>query len=618
MTYTEAAVEVLRLVGRPLHYKKIAQLAVERGLLSHVGKSPEITMSQRLAALLRKDRGDAPIVKVKPGVFGLKEFSKEVLEAAREGDVHSMEIELPAPSEEDVVVEGGAEEVGGEPVEEPIPTPSLPGVDSFPEEEDDDEPLLGRPSAPPEPTEGDGEEASRGKKKRRRRRRKSKEREEATTEASVEPRPASERLPSAARPMADTLADAIEEVLQAGPKHIRSFLDIARELVQRGRLEGSPRALAPTVAAAVRGDDARRRASARRVRFRVTPQGVRLVAWDVPGDAMRAEREARRLAARQRRKVREELLRRLDALPAEGFVELVASWLCAEGVSSIRGLLPPTGASGYHLAGQLSRGGLEARLAVWVLRGTPVTRQEVISLRGALHHYGPASVGWIVTTGRVESDARDEASMPGAAPVALVDGAGLAEALERAGIGVHRVQLPLAVLDAELLEQLGGGRVSKQNGRAEARRETALGRAGDSDGQGGVPSELDEETSTGGSRRRRRRRRRSGDDASTSDAAAEAASVAEASSQEGPGDAEEGAAREGADERTEGDVSEATRSEPEEAATVPDGGAVAAPGVEAGESLRDDPLPSSSSSKETTAFGTEAAEEATSPESSGS
>ena len=75
MTFTEAAEEVLRLAAKPLHYKKITEIAIERNLLSHVGKTPEITMSSRLATMVRKDRGDAPIIKVKPGVFGLREIT---------------------------------------------------------------------------------------------------------------------------------------------------------------------------------------------------------------------------------------------------------------------------------------------------------------------------------------------------------------------------------------------------------------------------------------------------------------------------------------------------------------------------------------------------------------
>ena len=54
MTFTEAAEEVLRIAGKPLHYKEITELAIEKNLLSHVGKSPEVTMGSRLAALIKK------------------------------------------------------------------------------------------------------------------------------------------------------------------------------------------------------------------------------------------------------------------------------------------------------------------------------------------------------------------------------------------------------------------------------------------------------------------------------------------------------------------------------------------------------------------------------------
>ena len=73
MTFTEAALEVLRSAGEPLHYKKITELAIAGNLLSHVGKTPEVTMSSRLATLVKKDRGQSPIIKVRPGVFALRE-----------------------------------------------------------------------------------------------------------------------------------------------------------------------------------------------------------------------------------------------------------------------------------------------------------------------------------------------------------------------------------------------------------------------------------------------------------------------------------------------------------------------------------------------------------------
>ena len=84
MTFTEAAAEVLRLVGRPLHYKEITDLAIEKNLLSHVGKSPEVTMGARLAALLKKSSKDNPLVRVKPGVFALREWDDATIKAASE------------------------------------------------------------------------------------------------------------------------------------------------------------------------------------------------------------------------------------------------------------------------------------------------------------------------------------------------------------------------------------------------------------------------------------------------------------------------------------------------------------------------------------------------------
>src|SRR4051812_30135303 len=81
MTFTEAAAQVLRLVGRPLHYKEITDLAIEKNLLSHVGKSPEVTMGARLAALLKKTSKENPLVRVKPGVFALREWDDATIKA---------------------------------------------------------------------------------------------------------------------------------------------------------------------------------------------------------------------------------------------------------------------------------------------------------------------------------------------------------------------------------------------------------------------------------------------------------------------------------------------------------------------------------------------------------
>src|SRR6266404_4259493 len=59
MTFTEAAVEVLRRAGKPLHYQEI----------------PEITMGQRLAAMAKRE-DDRKVVAVLPeGTFALIEWA---------------------------------------------------------------------------------------------------------------------------------------------------------------------------------------------------------------------------------------------------------------------------------------------------------------------------------------------------------------------------------------------------------------------------------------------------------------------------------------------------------------------------------------------------------------
>src|SRR5687767_10317324 len=80
MTFTEAAAQVLRLVGKPLHYKEITDVAIEKNLLSHVGKSPEVTMGARLAALVKKNDKDNPLIRIKPGVFALREWDESTIQ----------------------------------------------------------------------------------------------------------------------------------------------------------------------------------------------------------------------------------------------------------------------------------------------------------------------------------------------------------------------------------------------------------------------------------------------------------------------------------------------------------------------------------------------------------
>jgi ribonuclease E len=85
MTFTEAAIEVLRREGKPLHFKKIAEIAIRENLLDHVGKVPEDTMADQLAAHCRQPRTERRVMAVQPGTFALSEWGLEEDPAGLEG-----------------------------------------------------------------------------------------------------------------------------------------------------------------------------------------------------------------------------------------------------------------------------------------------------------------------------------------------------------------------------------------------------------------------------------------------------------------------------------------------------------------------------------------------------
>ena len=519
MTFTEAAVEILRLVGRPLHYKKITELAIERNLLSHVGKAPELTMSSRLATMVKKDRGEEPIVKVKPGVFALREFTPQMMALAdSEEDIDLSQVPAsPPPSAEAVV--------------EKAPRAALPGSDVFPAEEDDDKPILGG-SDEEESEEEEGGERGRGRRRRRRR--------EEPTIASEEPR-VEGAAPEAERPrerergrdrerhdrperhdrhrepdrsrdverprdavredrnrdrdrdrrdghrdaprhvavdmsrepgegelVGRDLSDAVAAVLSSENRPL-SYTQIAEQLVRRGRLVGDAVGLAPTIAASVRADAGR----SARARFRHSIEGVALYDWFLPRDASYRERDMLRASERHQETVRRAFIRKLADLPPAGFAELMASWLNAEGVSGIRGVRRPTSSSQeMHFAGTLRRGFEETRMAILVLRsGAELTRERIVELRGSLHHYN-ATLGWVVTLGSVPKPARDEANAPGATPIAAFDAMALAEAMEARSVGIRAQSMPFSVLDLDTLDALrGSAEPPFRDGRESGQRE---------------------------------------------------------------------------------------------------------------------------------------------------
>ncbi|MDB5221242.1 MAG: hypothetical protein JWO86_9169 [Myxococcaceae bacterium] len=580
MTFTEAAAEVLRMAGKPLHYKEITELAIEKNLLSHVGKSPEVTMGARLAALLKKEDKTNPIVRVKPGVFALAEWAakgkkKRTAAGDAEGandaddadqngegtDVNALEVE--AQTRADAARDRDDDDepliVSGEDALRADLAAS--GAELFDDEDDDDQPILSGPSSSNDVARGGagggagagaggaaagaaGDLGPDGGRRRRRRRRRRGGREggpeETRTAAPREggalreggsrevgsreggsregSREGGSREPHIIQPSAivsvdsdssiDTsrdplapmprpmvrdrhqimaggaptgidippgeaedlsgreLADATVMILSGfdrtqGPVQTRSVVDA---LLRRGRLGAESRDTQLATAqltAALRADNMRRLVAGQRPRFRfaMSNQGSRiaLTDWALSSDLVRLELDAIAAIERYREAGRRAMLRKLQELPGHALIELVLLGLERVGMTSIR-TVRRAGAPGgeAHFAAVHRTGTDEIRTAVVVRKdGREIGRERVSDLRGALHHYGPASAGWLITTGQVLSGAREESGAP-AAPIALFDGIAVCKLLEDNDVGVIRTRLTTAIPDLELFDTLRG------------------------------------------------------------------------------------------------------------------------------------------------------------------
>jgi hypothetical protein len=537
MTFTEAAAEVLRLVGRPLHYKEITDLAIEKNLLSHVGKSPEVTMGARLAAQLKKTSKDNPLVRVKPGVFALREWDDATIKAGMNDKTARATIdgqplagdEAPsesAPEDRGAPTSDEEEDMPGWEEEETEQAPdelkraeiAASGAELFGEEDDDDRPILGgADSVPPGPPSAEG--AQGGQRRRRRRRR---GRGRAATDAPFGGANAGGALPSytvtpafgegrpegregrpegregregrsegrsenrapigdmeqqspvgrpsatdfamasdgpalddlAGRDLADAVAFWLNTLDRNGGQV--SLRQVAETAQRRGRLSGDLQQAQSQVAAAVRADNARRLSNGQRVRFRFSGGRVALTDWLLGGELARLEAEAHAAVERYREASRRALLRKLQELPGHALVEVVLLALDRAGMSQIRAVRRPGMPGGEaHFSAVQKTGYGEIKTALVIRRdGREIGRERVADLRGSLHHYGPATAGWMVTTGQVLSGAREECATPNAPPISLCDGIGFARLCEENDVAVVRARMPIALPDIELLEAL--------------------------------------------------------------------------------------------------------------------------------------------------------------------
>ncbi|MET0593124.1 MAG: restriction endonuclease, partial [Polyangiaceae bacterium] len=482
-----------------------------------------------------------PLVRVKPGVFALREWDDATIKAGMSDKAAAKAAaaasESPATTDEEAPAEkapedrpspspaSGDEEGGDWGDEDEEPSEQAPdelmraeiaaaGAELFGEEDDDDRPILGGE----DPTAGPGSaEGAPGQRRRRRRRRgRGRSGAEGSFGASGggglpsytvtpafgegrESRPSNgeaESFPSvregrgegregresresrgegrersvpsdfggssdgpalddlAGRDLADAVAFWLNTLDRNGGQV--SLRQVAETAQRRGRLSGDLQLAQSQIAAAIRADSARRLANGQRIRFRFSGGRVALTDWLLGGELARLEAEAHAAVERYREASRRALLRKLQELPGHALVELVLLSLERAGMGQIRAVRRPGMPAGEAHFSAIQRSSYgEVKTAIVIRRdGREIGRERVADLRGSLHHYGPATAGWMMTTGQVLSGAREECATPNADPVSLCDGIGFARLCEENEVAVVRARMPIALPDVDLLEAL--------------------------------------------------------------------------------------------------------------------------------------------------------------------
>lgn len=515
MTFTEAAALVLRLVGKPLHYKEITDVAIEKNLLSHVGKSPEVTMGARLNALIKKSEKDNPLVRVKPGVFALREWDEATIEEGLKDRtpalervneealrlVSEQEVATAVAQEQPLAFHAELDESATPPDEEEKHRAELSAsaTELFASEEDDDKPIFGEEEEEAESVlpleEGEGESDSDRQGKRRRRRRRGRgRREDELLEGEDE---LDDDLPSYTVSDAapeeviveienEVVASGLESQLPEGGADLAQILEKALSTYERSRGPVPAQNLADALRrkwradqglhgaallSVAQADNLRASQLGRLPRFRVIGNKLALTSWSLDKRSEEKQRAFLRAAEQLREGTLRALADQLAQLPHRAVGELVLVLLERMGMSRSQFVRRP-GAHGseIHLSAQLRLGGLETgalgacpgglsqlRTAIVIRKdGRDIGRERVTELRGALHHYGPAAHGWLITTGQVLSGAKDEAGSSGASPVSLTGRYELAELCLLYGVGVRPLRVEVPTVDLELFEGLSG------------------------------------------------------------------------------------------------------------------------------------------------------------------
>jgi hypothetical protein len=487
MTFFEAAVEVLRRTGRPLHYKKITEVAVRDSLLSHVGKTPEDVMNDRLNQEVQKQK-ESVIVQTRPGVYTI-----------RDGAIEKVNAEAEKRQEQEQKIEEQRRKR----------TRQTDETESDEQEQKTKSNKRGQRNKRDDKSRGDsnkrkdsgGRQQARGgsddDNKRRRRRRtnkggsddksKSKRRDSGNQKRSKSGGASrrrsrggsskSSRSSSSGRSSDDTatgpaIPGSHTRHLEEGPVRLNGIAEaaykvlgeageamdieeLAEEIFGRKLVKFHTHDENATVQAAMANDNQIRAQRGHRQLFvRLDRQRWGLSEWALSGESVKKEQTILSLSEEIRQEAIHQLGQALIDVQTEALEQIALTLLERLGYRNIK-VSKRSSEGDVYFTADWRQGLSDVRVCIQVVSdgSDDLTKEEVASLRSTLHHYSAAE-GVIIHLGEIESQAVNESREESVEPITLIDRETFVELLIRHGIGVRTYTTPITMVDSEFIEAL--------------------------------------------------------------------------------------------------------------------------------------------------------------------
>ncbi len=488
MTFYEAAVEVLRRTGRPLHFKKITEIAVREDLLSHVGRDPNDTMSKRLEKEVQKSDQTA-IDQKRPGVFQLldEDRAKEIIERVEQKQKQRRERKRTRQkndqnesnrseaSEDHESSDDAADSQGGGGNRRQARGSKTNKAQKTRKKKKSDD-SSGNQKRKRKRTRGDDDSEDQKRRRRRSRSESDSDDDQPQTDAPAtnEPAEAGTRDGGRKTSPAPSVSSAQQIHLEQGPVRLEGIPkaaykvleangggpvpidELAERIFEQKMVKFHTHEPVTTVKSALANDNQIRADRGHRPLF--DHDGTDN--WWLTKGALSAsvyEREQKVLSLTEeiRQESMEQLGERLRDIAPEALEYLALTLLERLGYSNIK-VSKRSSEGDVFFTADRRQGLADVRVCVRVVTDTGRTleRDAVDDLRETLGHYS-ASEGVAIHLGEIDDQAVDGARLESQAPITIFDRETFVELLVKHGIGIETYRSPIVTVDSDFIDALG-------------------------------------------------------------------------------------------------------------------------------------------------------------------